>query len=66
MEDEERAEQLVAQTEEVYKRQHVYRTEIFQLQDLFIGEQESIESVHEAPLRIRRWPSCRARRHASA
>lgn len=48
MEDEERAEQLVAQTEEVYKRQHVYRTEIFQLQDLFIGEQESIESVHEA------------------
>ncbi|EOD38198.1 hypothetical protein EMIHUDRAFT_98068 [Emiliania huxleyi CCMP1516] len=47
MEDEERAEQLVAQTEEVYKRQHVYRTEIFQLQDLFIGEQESIESVHE-------------------
>ena len=47
-EDEERAEQLVAQTEEVYKREHVYRTEIFQLQDLFIGEQESIESVHEA------------------
>jgi hypothetical protein len=29
---EERAGQLVAQTEEIYKRKHVYRTEIFQLQ----------------------------------
>ena len=40
--DEERAEQLVAQTEKVYQRDHVYRTEVFQLQDLCIGEKEDI------------------------
>ena len=49
MEDEERAEQLVAQTEEVCsevcKRQHCYRTEIFQLQDLFIGEKENVNEA---------------------
>ena len=28
---EERAVQLVAQTEEIYKRKHIYRTEVFQL-----------------------------------
>ena len=44
-EEEERAEQLVAQTERVYQRQHVYRTEMFQLQDLFIGETEDINEA---------------------
>ena len=29
---EERAVQLVAQTEEIYKRKHIYSTEVFQLQ----------------------------------
>ena len=42
---EERAEQLVAQTEEVCKRQHCYRTEMFQLQDLFIGEKENVNEA---------------------
>ena len=41
-EDEERVEQLVAQTEEIYKRKHVYRTEIFQLQDVHINEKENV------------------------
>jgi len=45
--EEARAAQLVAQTEAVYRRKHVYRTEVFQLQDLFIGEKER---VHEALL----------------
>jgi len=44
-EDEERAEQLVAQTKEVCKRQHCYRTEIFQLQDLFIGEKHNVNEA---------------------
>lgn len=44
-EAEERAEQLVAQTEEIYKRKHVYRTEVFQLQDLFIGEKEKVNEA---------------------
>ena len=35
-------EQLVAQTEEIYKRKHVYRTEIFQLQDLYINDKENV------------------------
>jgi hypothetical protein len=44
-EEEERAEQLVAQTERVYQRQHVYRTEIFQIQDLLIGETENVNEA---------------------
>ena len=44
-EDEERAEQLVAQTEEVYKHKHAYRTEIFQLQDDFISETDNINEA---------------------
>ena len=42
---EERAEQLVAQTEQVCRRKHVYRTEMFQLQDLFIGEKEKVNEA---------------------
>jgi hypothetical protein len=41
-EEAERVEQLVAQTEEIYKRKHVYRTEIFQLQDLHINEKQDV------------------------
>ena len=44
-EEEERAEQLVAQTERVYQRHHVYRSEIFQIQDLLIGETENVNEA---------------------
>jgi len=44
-EDEERAEQLLAQTEEVYKRKHFYRTEMQQLQDLLISEGVSVNQA---------------------
>ena len=44
-EDEERAEQLIAQTEAVYKRKHCYRTEMFQLQDACIAEKENVNEA---------------------
>jgi hypothetical protein len=43
--DEERSEQLIAQTEAVYKRAHCYRTEMFQLQDACIGEKENVNEA---------------------
>ena len=42
---EERVEELVANTERVYQRQHVYRTEMFQLQDLFISEKQNVNEA---------------------
>ena len=44
-EDEERAEQLIAQTEAVYKRKHCYRTEMFQLQDACIAEKDNVNEA---------------------
>ena len=43
-------EQLVAQTEEIYKRKHVYRTEIFQLQDLYtVGRTGPVYGPYTGP-----------------
>ena len=33
---------ILSQTEEVYKRKHAYRTEVFQLQDHFIREKRDV------------------------
>lgn len=54
-EDEERAEQLITQTEAVYKRKHCYRTEMFQLQDACIAEKDNVNEaliMHAALARV--------------
>ena len=45
VQDAERAMQLVAQTERVLQRQHVHRTEMFQMQDLLISETANINEA---------------------
>ena len=36
---------VLTQTEEVYKRKHVYRTEVFQIQDYFIKKKRNINQA---------------------
>ena len=36
---------VAPQTEEVYKRKHVYRTEVFQIQDHFIKEKRHVNQA---------------------
>ena len=36
---------VLAQTEEVYKWKHVYRTEVFQIQEYFIKKKRSVNHL---------------------
>ena len=36
---------MFRQTEEVYKRKHAYRTEVFQIQDHFINEKKHVNQA---------------------
>ena len=53
-EDDTRAEQLVAMTEKVYERKHVYQTEVFQLQDLCISENGTVSGTVKAKHDVKR------------